>query len=450
MMVNRGEPLRRLFKRISLYLLVLTALAGINILSVSALSDKEHIYPSVTAGEIKLGGLSIEDATAVLESGSPISLLITVEDRNWKLELKDIDLVIDELQTAQNAYWQPRQGSLLRRFFAFHTNHQIRPVLTFDEEKLNTLINSYEKEIYLPAKSASIQHQNENDVVITPEVSGRELNNGFQTVKDAILTLQPTVSLTTHEVKPAITTQELQHINSVLAEYRTSFNPQETARTHNILLASRSLNGTLLRPGEVFSFNQTVGPRSEQRGYHKAPTYVNGGKLVDDWGGGICQVSSALYNAALLADLAIIERSPHFRPPEYVPIGLDATVDFDSKLDLKLKNTLPESVYFSVEVQDIELIIKILGKALPDKPTIRIVTSDLTVIEPHTEFIQDITISPDIYRTTQLGHSGFRVSTTKVRELGGHEISRELLSEDIYDPIDQIVRVGAKTEDESK
>jgi vancomycin resistance protein YoaR len=442
-------------KRIGLYLALLFALLGANIIAVdTALSHDQHIFPAVRVGETDISGLTIEDARTALSNSIPFnstSLLITVEDKQWWIESKDIDLAFDEIGTAQVAYLQPRQGNLFHRFFALHSIHDVKPVLFFNEAKLATLLENLAKEFYIAAKPASIRHENDDDFVIIPGSKGRELDvNSLQAVKNAIFNSQPAVSLTTRDVVPAVSEEDLRHINYVLGEYRTEFNSAETARNQNIYLAANSLDATLLRPGQTLSFNASVGPRTEQRGYRKAPAYVNEEQLADDWGGGICQVSSTLYNAALLADLTIIERSPHFRPAGYVPIGLDATIDFDSKLDLKIKNPLPDSVYISIETKTNELIVKVLGKSLPDKPMVRIVTTDLTTVEPKTEYIQDPDLDPGVQITTQVGQKGFHVSTARIRSVKGQELNREPLADDTYNPVNKIVRVGAKTKGKSK
>jgi vancomycin resistance protein YoaR len=441
-------------KRIGLYLTILLSLSGANIIAVgTALSYDPHIFPAVRVGETNISGLTIENARTVLSKLAPLnptSLLITIEDKQWWIEPKDIDLAFDELETAHAAYLQPRQGHFLQRFFALHRIHDVKPVLLFNEAKLAALLSTLATETYIAAKPAAIRHETDEFVII-PGSKGRELaENSLQAIRNAIFNSQPTVSLNIRDIAPAVSEADLRHINYVLAEYRTEFNPAETARNQNIHLAANSLNATLLHPGQILSFNAIVGPRTEQRGYRKAPAYVNEEQLVDDWGGGICQVSSTLYNAALLADLTIIERSPHFRPPGYVPIGLDATIDFDSKLDFRIKNPLLDSVYISVETKDTELIVKLLGKSLPDKPLVRIVTTDLTTVEPKTEFIQDPNLDPGIQITTQVGQKGFHVSTARIRSVNGQELNRELLAEDTYNPVDKIVRVGAKTKGNSK
>ena len=123
----------------------------------------------------------------------------------------------------------------------------------------------------------------------------------------------------------------------VLATYTTKFNSNSKARTHNMKLSSIAIDNHVLNPGDVFSFNKVVGYAGPQQGYQKAVIFVEG-KEEQAYGGGICQVSSTLYNAAMGAGLEIVERHPHSKAVGYVPKGKDAATSYNG-VDLKFKNT---------------------------------------------------------------------------------------------------------------
>ncbi|MGI5920625.1 MAG: VanW family protein [Syntrophomonadaceae bacterium] len=143
------------------------------------------------------------------------------------------------------------------------------------------------------------------------------------------------VKLITIPIKPRFTRLDIEKATSLRGDYSTWFRGSG-ARLNNIQLAVKSLNNTLIWPENTFSFNETIGPRTPERGYLPAPVILGGGKNID-YGGGVCQVSSTLYNAALQAGLQICERHTHSRPVGYVRAGMDAAVAYDY-LDLKLKN----------------------------------------------------------------------------------------------------------------
>ena len=163
--------------------------------------------------------------------------------------------------------------------------------------------------------------------------------------------------LSPDEIQPYIKTSDVAAIDSVLAAYTTRYYPGD--RGDNIALASSKLNDILIRKDEVFSFNTTVGRRTKAAGYKDAPVIIEG-KVLEDVGGGVCQVSSTLYNAVLLAGLTPTVRAPHFFPSSYCPPGLDATVA-DDVLDFQFRNPLVHPVYLLASAYGSSLTVYILG-----------------------------------------------------------------------------------------
>ncbi|MGY2979112.1 vancomycin resistance protein VanW [Thermostichus sp. OS-CIW-31] len=155
---------------------------------------------------------------------------------------------------------------------------------------------------------------------------------------------------------------------TTLSQYVTSLQERTPSQLHNIRRAVQSLDGVYIMPATrsqeqaevIFSFNQVVGPRSLERGYVPAPVFMVA-ETLDSVGGGICQVSSSLYNAALLAGLEVVERHPHYRQVESVPPGLDATVWY-GLADLKLRNPFPWPVRVRVQIRGPNLIVSVLGR----------------------------------------------------------------------------------------
>jgi len=137
-------------------------------------------------------------------------------------------------------------------------------------------------------------------------------------------------------------------LNEQLATFTTEFDLNDEGRTNNIEKAAESINETILQPGEIFSFNETVGPTIEKHGYMEAIIFVDGEK-ERGFGGGVCQVSSTLYNAVLEIDLEVTERHPHSRPVFYVEEGKDAATSYGS-VDLKFKNTLEFAIKIKAHV----------------------------------------------------------------------------------------------------
>lgn len=171
---------------------------------------------------------------------------------------------------------------------------------------------------------------------IIREIPGRIL--AIEETVEKIFSALPNtqVEMVFTEVPPYITKDLLQSLTQVLSSFSTVVGGGN-GRVHNIILATEALNNVLLLPGEILSFHELVGPPTQERGYQLAPIIV-GGEVVPGYGGGICQTATTLYNAALQADLEIVERHRHSMPIDYVPPGMDATIAYDS-LDLKIKNT---------------------------------------------------------------------------------------------------------------
>ncbi|MBQ5413974.1 MAG: VanW family protein [Schwartzia sp.] len=169
-----------------------------------------------------------------------------------------------------------------------------------------------------------------------------------------------TFQLPIETIPPKVPAEAFASIDAVLSEYSTFYNPSSN-RGENIAIAASKLNQVIIQPGEEFSFNGTVGGRVVSAGYLDAPVIIDG-KVEQDIGGGVCQVSSTLYNAVLLAGLTPTMRTSHFYPSDYVPAGLDATVA-DGQIDFCFRNDLPHSVYLLAGASGGTLTVTVLGSS---------------------------------------------------------------------------------------
>lgn len=212
----------------------------------------------------------------------------------------------------------------------------------------------------------------------------------------------------------------------VAGEYRTSLAGRTPGQRHNAALCARRLDGATIQPGEIFSFNERVGSWSADRGYRKAPVSYNG-QLVDSWGGGVCQLSTTFYNAALLAGLDVLERHPHRFAPSYVEPGRDAAVAFRN-VDLRVVNPYKFALRVEANVVGQELCVALKGLGRPDKPRVRV------EIESRREPGRVVLGHGPSGRVRNSGRAGFEV--TVWREWPGR---RELLSRDSYPAIQRIV-----------
>lgn len=154
----------------------------------------------------------------------------------------------------------------------------------------------------------------------------------------------------------------------IIGQYQAISQSEDAARAQNIRLAADAIDGVVIEPGGVFSFNEVVGDSSAERGYQEAPVIRNGKVAVGD-GGGICQVSTALYIAAVKADLDIVERHPHSVVSDYAPIGLDATIVY-GQIDLRIRNNTEHDITIYAKAVGQTVDVTIVGDPLPEGVTV--------------------------------------------------------------------------------
>ncbi len=221
-----------------------------------------------------------------------------------------------------------------------------------------------------------------------------------------------------------------------IGSYTTGLRGRTPSQIHNLTLAARRIDGTVLQPGEVFSFTKTVGPWTADMGYKRAPVSYDG-ELINDWGGGVCQTSSTLYNAALLAGLKIIERHRHHWPARYAPIGRDAAVAY-SNIDLKFANSLPTPVRISGKVLDDKVVFRLYTISRPDYK-VRIETQTASLTRPG-QILLPGDESRGRLKVVNRGHPGFHVRTYRCFEYPD-KVRRELISDDNYPVMNRVVRM---------
>lgn len=242
------------------------------------------------------------------------------------------------------------------------------------------------------------------------------------------------------DIPPQVTLAQLkaEGIERKIAEFTTSFAASGPGRAHNITAAARVLDGTTLAPDEIFSYAPIVEKAGEMFGYRQAPVIVNG-ELVPGVGGGICQVSSTLYNAVLLAGLDIVERRNHSLAVNYLPPGRDATFAY-GYVDFRFRNTTGKYLLVKTVVKDRQLTVKLFG-TMPENVAYRLETRRIAEHPYRTVYVADERVPAGGERLLQRGEPGLVVEAYRIRLVNGRETGRELLSRDTYRPIDERVAV---------
>lgn len=233
---------------------------------------------------------------------------------------------------------------------------------------------------------------------------------------------------------PAVTVESLGNdaFANRLATYTTNYDASNVNRNNNLVLASEKLNGTIVKPGEEFSYNKTIGERTIASGFKEAKAYA-GGKVVLDVGGGICQLSSTLYNAALLTNLDITERHNHYFLTSYVPAGRDATVSWGS-VDFKFKNNRKYPIKIESKVEDGVATVSIYGIKQDDDNTVLIDSKVTSIIPKKVEYVKK---SSGVSERT--GEDGATSETYKTLLKNGVIVSKTLISTDTYNALSQII-----------
>lgn len=243
---------------------------------------------------------------------------------------------------------------------------------------------------------------------------------------------------------PEITLDDLgkEAFPQILGTFSTTYNTSNQNRITNLKLASEKIDGTIILPGETFSYNKVVGERTIAKGYKEAAVYA-GGKVVDGIGGGICQLSSTLYNSVLYANLEITSRSNHRFLTSYVTAGRDATVSWGT-IDFCFKNTRSYPIKITSEVKNGVVTTSIYG-IKEEKEYEVVIESKVTEVIPYsTKYVKDSTLKEDEEEIVQYGANGAKSETYKIVKYNGIVVSKEQISSDIYSPLERIVKRGTK------
>ena len=307
------------------------------------------------------------------------------------------------------------------------------------------------KESHPQALSASAIAQSINSEVVQTTLdlesdpTGNTVRAGTAGVQVSESALQAAInSQNRHETvqctitQPDYTVSEYKALlfRDVLGQCTTDFNPGNVGRTTNVLLATDFCNGVILMPGEVFSYNDTVGPRTYERGFKDATIYV-GNSAEDGVGGGICQVTSTIYYAALRADLKIVERYAHSREVTYVPKGEDATVAWGSK-DFKFENNTDFPMKVVTSHKSNNLTVKLYGTNLQNK-TVKIETTILSKTPFEVVYKVDETLTPGTEKVDSNGYTGYQTESYRVVYIDGVEVSRTFENKSTYKKYDKVI-----------
>ncbi|MDD6212125.1 MAG: VanW family protein [Clostridiales bacterium] len=413
---------------------------------MAAVSDSAVIHQGVYAQDISLGGMTEEEAIQAINSYfQPIAdsyLTLTCSDQQKeKILVSSLDFQWDAKQTAEDALLLGNEGSLIKRYKSqmnlkygniyLETSYHISPdAVKTTLEELSELHDN-------PAENAVLSREHGEFTVVSQESEGivTEMDATLQQISDLFANhLGTTMELeaVTRQDFPTVTTEALSDIQDSLGTFTTFYENSTSNRKTNIRVATNFLNGTVLMPGESLSTSDAIRPREEENGYKMASQYSNG-ESEQDIGGGVCQVSTTLYNALLRAELQIDERYPHSMVVTYVDYGDDAAIAADTK-DLVFTNNLDYPIYIEGLANGESLTFTIYGKETrPSNRQVKYIAETTFLEWPQDRNIQ---------YTSQLASGEKEVvgtlrpevtaTLTKVIYIDGVETERILLHTDYY------------------
>lgn len=301
-------------------------------------------------------------------------------------------------------------------------------------------IDKIHDEVYTEAKDA---YYTKNPFTIYPEVEGIDFN-----VEEARKLLEEekeeyVIKLTI--TKPKITIDKIgsEAFPDQLGTFTTRYDVSDRDRSTNLVIACQKINGKVVLAGETFSYNKALGPRTAAAGYRNGKIY-SGGEVVDGIGGGICQISSTLYNTVLMSNLEIVERRNHQFVTSYVPAGRDATVVY-GMTDFKFKNTRKYPVRIVATAKNGIATVTMYGIKEENEYTFTFSTKTVASIPFTTKYEEDNSLPAGTEKVKQKGANGLKTETYMTKLLNGKPVSTTLLSRDTYDAMARTVIKGTNT-----
>lgn len=435
------------------------AAAGLMIMTPVSTWAAEPIPEGVYVGSMSLAGLSEKEAekkvSEYVEDKLNQTITLVVNGKEVAASAEELGLSWEN-QDAVNESLKGTEvtGNLILRYMKKkdlqENPKKIELDMDVDQEKVAAFVTEKCDTSVTEPVNASITREN-GEFVITPGVPGMTIDiEGTKGALNEALNGEETDGITVHaevtEREPEITEENLASIQDVLGTFSTDFSTSGASRATNLQVGSSKINGHVLMPGETLSGYECMHPFTVANGYKTAVAYENG-RSVDNIGGGVCQISTTLYNASLLAELDIVERYNHSMSVSYVKPSMDAAIAGTYK-DLKIKNPYDTPIYIEGYTSGRTLTFTIYGKETrPANRTISFESETLQRIDPGAPTEQvDPTLAPGQRVKVESGHTGVRSRLYKCVYVDGELTERTLLHNDNYNATKAIYRVGPAAE----
>ncbi len=417
---------------------------------------KEGVY----AGSVDLSGMTEKEAEEAVneyvESLENAELeLICVSGNSVSITPKELDVSWVNPEIVREAASIGRSGNVIRRFKDLSDLKKNRKVFDINfavnEEKVRQIINDRCVHYNTKAKNAELIPGDNGQFTIIEGENGQEVNveESVKVVTDYIGNdlkgEHDIIPLAVDTVKPRGDTETLSKIKDKLGTYTTKYESSGADRSANVATGCKHINGTILYPGEQFSVYEHVSPFTEENGYHLAGSYLNG-LVVESLGGGICQVSTTLYQAVLRAELQVDERSNHSMVVDYVPHGGDAAIAGTAK-DFKFTNNTEYPIYIAGQTGGKAITFSIYGVETRDpNRSLEFESVELSREDPVGDKIIGDSSQPAGYVHTQSAHVGYRCEFWKIIKENGQEVDRKKVNTSNYKAVPRTITIGTATD----
>ncbi len=424
--------------------------------SMTVCAAGETILKGVSIDKLDVSGMTREEALAALESyennlgGQSIKL--GIGDNVIEAKLSDLGVTFDNEDLVDEAIGVGHAGNIVKRYKDqkdLQHSGKIFPLSwQTNEDTVRAYVENNCTKYDKKAQNASLTREN-GAFNFVAGTEGLELNvdSAVRTISDYLensWTSDNTavLNLETQVTEPEGSAEELANIKDLLGSFTTSFSTSSSNRCKNVSSGASHINGTVLYPGEEFSAYETVSPFTEANGYAMAGSYLNG-EVVDSMGGGICQVSTTLYNAVLRAELNVTERSPHSMTVHYVDLSEDAAIAGTYK-DFKFVNSTEYPIYIEgYTTSDKKITFNIYGKETRDKNRTISFESQMVSETPATTILQEDAGQGIGYKAvSSKGSSGYVAELYKIVKVNGVETDRIKVNKSTYKGTNRVVTYG--------
>ncbi len=431
--------------------------------------DQEAILgEGITADGLNLGGMTVSDAKLLVnghfQNISESELVVSFAGQTAAVTPEELGFTWESDAAIEAAAELTGSGRLVERYKARenlkYDNLELTIPYSYDSGKIRTFVeDEIASKDTTPVDASMVREHGQ--FTVTEEINGVTTNvdetvSAIQKALSASLSDHMSAEAVVEVKKPKITAEFLYGIQDKLGTYSTSYSSSSSARKKNIQIAAGRLDGLLLMPGESLSVSEAIGERNAENGYQLAPQYENG-TSVDSYGGGVCQVSTTLYNAVIRAELQVDKRYPHSMTVHYVPYSSDAAIAEGNK-DFVFTNNTDTAIFIASDADGSDLYFSIYGhETRPANRTIEFVSDTLSYTEPKPKEKKDPNLAAGKKRTEGSTHAEVRSRLTKIVKVDGVETERVVINEDHYRGVSKTIYIGTKkkasakkTKDETK